>query len=201
MKSLGKKLVKVMEACRYIARDSQNAYQNYKYTSAASMFGRINEALTANGICVSSTMRKIETREVANSKGTLEKYVEVEVALTFRDVDSDEYLTNVAIGSGQDLGDKAVMKAQTAALKYAYIGGLCIAMGDDPNESNQQMPANTPARMQQMPAQINQNVFKCSDCGVEINQKVANYSQNKFGRMLCYNCQHKPIEPEDIPFD
>lgn len=29
----------------------------------------------------------------------------------------------------------------------------------------------------------------CENCGKEITQKVASYSQSKFGRMLCYDCQ------------
>lgn len=31
----------------------------------------------------------------------------------------------------------------------------------------------------------------CSDCGAEISEKVANYSIEKFGRALCYDCQKK----------
>lgn len=31
--------------------------------------------------------------------------------------------------------------------------------------------------------------LKCEGCGAAITQKVASYSQGKFGKMLCYNCQ------------
>ena len=31
--------------------------------------------------------------------------------------------------------------------------------------------------------------LKCEGCGKEITQKVASYSQGKFGKMLCYDCQ------------
>lgn len=31
----------------------------------------------------------------------------------------------------------------------------------------------------------------CVDCGAEISQKVADYSQEKYGKALCYDCQKK----------
>ena len=36
------------------------------------------------------------------------------------------------MGQGTDKGDKAVMKANTAALKYALAGIFLISWGDDP---------------------------------------------------------------------
>lgn len=33
--------------------------------------------------------------------------------------------------------------------------------------------------------------FVCSECGAEVSAKVANYSLDKFGKILCYDCQKK----------
>lgn len=48
----------------------------------------------------------------------------------------------------------------------------------------------------------------CADCGAPITQKVASYSQSKYGRPLCMECQKNPNkpaakveEPEHLPFD
>ena len=38
-----------------------------------------------------------------------------------------------------------------------------------------------------------QNVYLCEGCGAEITEKVAKYSQDKFGKRLCYNCQKKGV--------
>ena len=54
------------------------------------------------------------------------------VKISIIDSESGETVDLYGIGSGQDAGDKAVMKAQTAAIKYAYMMSLCIATGDDP---------------------------------------------------------------------
>lgn len=45
--------------------------------------------------------------------------------------------------------------------------------------------------------------FHCAACGAEISAKVANYSVDKFGKALCYNCQKKQNEQpaeDEIPF-
>ena len=34
------------------------------------------------------------------------------------------------------------------------------------------------------------NSSVCADCGTSISQKVADYSKAKFGKCLCYDCQH-----------
>lgn len=54
----------------------------------------------------------------------------------------------------------------------------------------------------------------CDECGAAITQKVASYSESKFGKKLCYDCQKKqgakpapkqpelpPIDDNDLPFN
>jgi hypothetical protein len=36
--------------------------------------------------------------------------------------------------------------------------------------------------------------LKCADCGADVTQKVASYSQSKFEKILCMNCQKKQGE-------
>jgi len=34
-------------------------------------------------------------------------------------------------------------------------------------------------------------ILKCSDCDAEISQKVKDYSQDHYNKVLCYDCQQK----------
>ena len=70
--------------------------------------------------------------DVTNTKGNKEHLATVKITITLTDSTSGESVTIVGLGSGQDAGDKAVMKAQTAAIKYAYLLSLNISTGDDP---------------------------------------------------------------------
>lgn len=195
--AIGAKLSKVMTACRYMAQDGENKFQGYKYTKAASMFGEINKALTEQGLYVTTKFELVESRDVTTAKGNAEKFVVMKALVSIHDAeDPKEFVTYEGYGSGQDAGDKAVMKSNTAALKYAYIGGLCIAMGDDPEEDTRPIPlanakprqSNPPPRQSPPP---NQGDIHCEKCGKAITAKVADYSQSKFGKRLCMDCQKK----------
>lgn len=42
------------------------------------------------------------------------------------------------------------------------------------------------------------NELHCSECDEVVSEKVAKYSLDKFGRVLCYNCQKRPKEQTNI---
>lgn len=188
--SIGTKMIEVMRACRYMVKDAENAAQGYKYLSAAGMFAQINAELTARNLYTQATMTLIDVRQVVTVNNTQEKFAVVEATVIITDAATGETVTFGGTGSGQDAGDKAVMKANTAALKYAYIGGLCIAMSDDPESDT-----NTAAYPRKPnPAGMNNVVGKCDKCGKAITQKVVDYSRQKFGQRLCIDCQKLMLE-------
>jgi hypothetical protein len=105
-----------------------------------------------------------------NARGNTEQCVTVKV--TLRLTDGFEEHETEGMGSGQDAGDKAIMKAQTAAIKYAWMLALSISTGDDPEEdagtdeamegkgrgpkaSAKQLPAPEKAATKQLPAPAN----------------------------------------------
>ena len=80
--------------------------------------------------------------------------------------------------------------SNTAALKYAYIGGLCIAMSDDP-ESDTNATYQLPPKKSEPKPNGSEIVGKCDKCGKGISQKVIDYSTKKCGKPLCYECQKR----------
>lgn len=194
---IGEKLTAVMEICRHMPKDAENTFQHYRYTTAAGMFAKINEAMTSQGLYTQVELSLLDLREVTTSKGNAEKHAVVSAKITVTDSETGETVTFTGIGSGQDAGDKSLMKANTAALKYAYIGGLCIAMSDDPESDSGNTYQPTPP-----PKKSNGNgdiVGKCEKCGKAVTAKVAEYSQKQFGKRLCYDCQNK-IKGNSNPF-
>ena len=199
--SIGTKLAEAGKMCRHMPKDGYNSYQKYKYTTAAGVLGKVNEAFSEQGLYVSTSFEMLDLRDVQSQKGNTEKHAVVKVTITIKDVDDPEGVVIFeGIGSGQDAGDKSIMKANTAALKYAYIGGLNIAMSDDPEQDS-----NTDAYQEYTPKpapKSNGNtdiVGKCEKCGKAVTGKVAEYSQKQFGKRLCYDCQNK-IKGNSNPF-
>lgn len=202
--NIAKKLVAVMAECAYVAKNGLNSFHKYKYATAEDVLQKVNEALTKNKIASTVVPELIEFTDVTNLKGNTEHLATVKVEITLIDSDSGDEIKIYGIGSGQDAGDKAVMKAQTAATKYAYMLSFCIATGDDPeadvktDENNyleaqsvliKQKAAVNKAKVKAKPSQID-NEITCAGCGEVIaSDRVIEYSVAKFGHPLCMNCQ------------
>ena len=132
MKNIAAKLVKVMKTCGYIQKQGKNTFHNYKYAMAADVLEKVNAALVENGLATISEPELIDLRDVTTSSGKTEHLATVKTKITIIDSESGETISAVGLGSGQDAGDKAVMKAETASQKYAWMMTLMIATGDDP---------------------------------------------------------------------
>lgn len=122
------KLVVAAEACGYVQKDGNNAFHKYRYASAANILGHVNDALTKAGLAVVETSPEV----VSDAGSGKDRVVTVRMTITVGDTETAERATFRGLGSGMDAGDKAVMKAVTAATKYAWMGAFSISTGDDP---------------------------------------------------------------------
>ena len=132
MQKIAKKFVEVMRECSHVAKNGTNDFHKYKYATASDVLEKVNAALTKHGIASVVTPSLLSMQEITTAKGNTERLATVEVTVTLIDSESGESLTLKGLGSGQDLSDKSVAKAQTMALKYCYLNSLAIATSDDP---------------------------------------------------------------------
>ena len=202
MQKLAKKFVEVMRECSHVVKTGTNDFHRYKYATANDVLEKVNASLTRHGIASVVTPSLLSVQEVTTAKGNTERLATVEVTVTLIDSESGESFAIKGLGSGQDAGDKALAKAQTMALKYAYLASLAVATGDDPEADSKTDEATTysqkssgttaiPTATKSSPPKTRAATkLVCHDCGSAISQKVADYSQAKFGKFLCYDCQH-----------
>ena len=186
MQKVAKKFVEIMRECSHVAKNGTNDFHKYKYATASDVLEKVNAALTKHGIASVVTPSLLSMQEITTAKGNTERLATVEVTVTLIDSESGETLTLKGLGSGQDLSDKSVAKAQTMALKYCYLNSLAIATSDDPEADRHT------DEVMQPPAQVKNNsanALTCHECHCGISQKVADYSKTKFGRFLCLDCQ------------
>ncbi len=203
MQNLASKLVEVMKSCKYVMKNGLNTFHKYKYATSADVLEKVNSALTKQGIATVVVPDIVKDEVVTTSKGNAEHLVTVKIEITLIDKDSGETATFRGFGSGQDASDKAIMKAQTAALKYAYMLSLAIATGDDP-EADSRTDENMSTEKPEVPPQGKQNPqpkvnpvqgkipkggYRCYDCGAKISEKVAEFSSQRFGKCYCMECQ------------
>ncbi len=207
--NIAKKLVNVMQECSFVPKNGTNSYHNYKYVTAEDVLSAVNKSLAKYGIACIVIPTLESNIDVVNQKGNIEHLATVSAHIQLIDSESGEYVELYGMGSGQDAGDKAIMKAQTAAIKYAFMLSLCIATGDDP-EADAATDENSYAEPQyqqpnykhQHQAARNSNPSAaagteedtgaiCVSCGKEITPKVLQYSLARYKRPLCIDCQRK----------
>ena len=194
---IAKKLVAVMSECSHVGKNGLNSYHQYKYATAEDVLCKVNEALTKNKLASVVAPALDSVVDVVNLKGNKEHLATISVKIELIDADSGESIVLQGFGSGQDAGDKA----QTAAIKYAYMMSLCIATGDDPEaDSKTDEAAMGKATVQkqvlkQKVGQGNQEIkLICDCCGTNISEKVMQYSMKNFGRALCMDCQKQTAQ-------
>lgn len=199
---IAKKLVNVMIECGHIAKNGLNSYHQYKYATAEDVLLKVNSALTKNKIASVVIPEIASMVDVINLKGNTEHLVTVNVQIKLIDSESGECVDLFGIGSGQDAGDKAVMKAQTAAIKYAYMMSLCIATGDDPEadtktDENSSMGNKSSKVVNNVKkiSTIRKSITVCANCGEEItSDRVVQFSMARYNKPLCMDCQKQMIK-------
>lgn len=119
------KINKLMEALPYVQKKGYNTFHKYRYVAHSDLMAELRPHLVRLGIVATPEY------SIVSQTGDL---VIVQCLLTLGTAeDKPGDRTHVtSLGSGSDKGDKAVMKAMTAANKYAWMHLLALATGDDP---------------------------------------------------------------------
>lgn len=194
---LYEKLSLAMKSCSYIEKTGENTFHGYSYVTSSNVLERVNDALTSVGLITAVTPTLLDLREVQTAKGNIDKHATISVIISIIDIETGESVQISGIGSGQDSGDKAIMKAETAAIKYAYMLSFCIATGDDPEADNttdlntQVIPpkASTTRQKARSNQRMASDALHCADCGCTISSKVSSFSTQRYHMPLCMNCQ------------
>ncbi len=139
---LMKKILAAQMSLTEIKKDKTNEHFKYEYASAATVTAHVRAALHAQGCFLvlhelSEKRQTMKSSKFDNKTGAVmeEKeslIVTKEIQATIYDSETGESLSVSFSGDGQDSGDKAPYKAITGTGKYAMLGIMNLASGDDP---------------------------------------------------------------------
>lgn len=148
-KNLAGKLADIGLVVGYVQKDKQNTGQGYSYASAEAVLKKVNHECFSRGIAIQSNAEIVSYNEYGPD-GKKKMRAVVKLTLTF--IDSAEGANRAiqveGLGEGMDAGDKAVLKANTSALKYALANAFLISWGDDPEADASTDADNKPHRSQ-----------------------------------------------------
>ena len=144
--NLRQKLVAISKNIGFLEFDGNNPLYNKgnrkgpNYTTAAGVIRRLNTELSKHHIL----LRVCSEDVIFYPESDL---ATVSCCICFSDCESEETVLSWGSGSGKDKGDKAVMKASTAAYKYAIAQALCLGWGaedpEDPKHDASAKPGKT----------------------------------------------------------
>jgi hypothetical protein len=125
---LGERINALMTLVGAIPNDAENDFHHYRYTSAEAVLAKVQEGLKSLNLVISTFAKVVDWHG-----DTVVVSVTIQITRAEdRGVPNAPFVEYTGVGSGTDKGDKAVMKAATAAYKYAWRDGLCIPFGDNP---------------------------------------------------------------------
>lgn len=167
-------------------KDQFNSFGGYKYRSCESILEAVKPALaeTETTVTLSDGIEAVGGRVYVRSTATLTDIKNPHDCITVTAYAREED-TKKGMDASQVTG-----AASSYARKYALNGLFCIDDNKDSDATNAHGKDNKPE--ENAPRSNGEGFIpKCAVCGVEITEKVHDYSAKKFGKPLCMSCQKK----------
>lgn len=142
-------MVQMLDA-RYVQYDKRNEHFRYMYASYSAVMKRVAEVLQSAGLYVKEASTLSITGPsgghyeiVKDNKDGIQFMVHSQCIIYIADTNGNVYGPYQAEGMGLDKGDKAVLKAQTAALKNAARLMGFTSWGDEVEDGNPEADPKT----------------------------------------------------------
>lgn len=199
------KLVEVRKSVPYLKK-SNTGYQ-FKYVSSSQALSAARAKIDKLGLLLIPNVLEAHYSELCrrkNEKGneTVELITELKIEYTWLNAENpEEKITVLWYGQGVDTaGEKGVGKALTYAEKYFLLKFFNIATDkDDPDsfkeklegkKQSQNLKRQTQSAKPSAPETPSAE-YICAECGKSTQKSIALFSQDNYGKILCWECQKK----------
>lgn len=150
MSSLDEKLASIYKTIDHIPKNGEYhvGSTRYKYTKAVDMVTAVRRQLLDLKVYAEVNFEHLQSFTITRREPVPFDAHLVRCTVVFHDVASQETRTGSGLGIGCDLGDKAIYKAQTGAMKYALRNAFLVPdEASDPEGDPTTDPNYDPAGM------------------------------------------------------
>lgn len=173
---------------KYIKKRPGRGGQQFDYVEVGYVIQTLNQAFG-----FSSWEFKIIDKQIGNDsiwvQGSLTIHFSPSYAVTKENFGGSEVKKNSSTGKPVDIGDDLKSASADALKKCASMFGVAADIYFPQLDRSSDEEDIKPMHEQVRAERVERNNI-CSECGVEhLLDKVADYSTNKYGRILCYSCQ------------
>jgi len=146
-KNLIQKLCEVVAELGPMKPEGFNSFHKYKYFSDEQLSSAFRDKLAKRNILLVPEVIDWDIRDFKTEKEKHSFLTTMRVRWTLMDGDSDDIISAVTVGQGDDPGDKGSNKAMTGAFKYllikmALIGGEGDAEADESTDKRHTAPTS-----------------------------------------------------------
>ncbi|WP_432365521.1 ERF family protein [Lacticaseibacillus paracasei] len=142
------------KAVGVIKKDGQNAFQHYSFQSEGAIKDAVKPALIKAGLVIKFSYEIVNQYDRTTGKGGNNHFVDL--MGTFTVTDGHDEMVFTIPGSGQDTGEKAMVKAGTSAQKYFYKQLFNITDTEDSDpDANDSAASTGPITKTKQPTQSN----------------------------------------------
>lgn len=127
--SLVDRILIAQKAVGVIKKDGENKFQHYNFQSEGAIKDAVKPALLKAGLVIKFSYEIVNQYDRTTGKGGNNHFVDL--MGTFTVTDGHDEMVFTIPGSGQDTGEKAMVKAGTSAQKYFYKQLFNITDTDD----------------------------------------------------------------------
>jgi len=186
--NLYQKLIEVRKIVPYLKKDTKG--DQYEYVSGSTVLGKLKEKMDELGLLLvpavkNSTMTTLEITENGQTKVKPTVHAEMEMIWINAENPEEQLKVPFACFGSQDDISKAFGSALTYSERYFLLKFFNIATDKDDPDRFQGGGAKPASESKQSDS------AKCAECGCTISERVANFSNSKFQKSLCMDCQKK----------
>jgi|SRR5690348_8566313 len=126
--SMREKVLAIYKNIPFVGKNGKNETLSYDYVKAADVVIAVRQALLDEGIVAEIDMDQVGQPYTIDRQSPKPPFsaVNVKCFIVCTDAETGETHKGTGLGAGADMGDKAIYKAQTGALKYALRHAFLI---------------------------------------------------------------------------
>jgi len=180
--NLYKKLLEVQKELK-APKNQFNSFGKYNYRSCEDILEAAKPLCNQNGLVLnlSDDIDNIGNHNYVKATATV---IDVETGEKhFVTASAREAVTKKGMDDSQITGSSS-----SYARKYALNGLFSI---DDTKDADTKPPVEQKPQQSYNQQPVTNNQHKCADCDANVNKNVVQFSQQKYGRILCFDCQKK----------
>lgn len=138
-------VIEVMRTVGHIAKGQKNANQHFNFRGIDDVMNAFGPALREHGVIACPVFEELSS-EFAQAGNKRVHMITVRVTLTFMNAAGESWQAVTALGNAADYGDKGYSKAQSVALRQAYLYLFTLPTNEpDPDTFSYNLTAADPA--------------------------------------------------------